>query len=285
MSYLIGLDVGGTKIAGVLVDEKLKIIKKVKKATEAEKSREKILENVIKVIKLLDSSKVKAIGIGFPGYKGYWGYPNIPKLIGVDVLKELKKKFKKPIVMDNDAHCFVLAEQRLGIAKGAKNVVGLTLGTGIGGGAIVEGKLLHGVRGGATHFGHMIIDPSGIRCECGRKGDVEAWCGGKNMEKRYNILTGKRKTTKQIFASKEKTAKRLVEEMHQKLGIAIGNLVNAFNPEYVVLGGSISSEINYKFIRKEVDEYGLVGLVKDVKIKKSKLGNSAGVLGAACLVS
>jgi len=162
--------------------------------------------------------------------------------------------------------------------------LGLTLGTGVGGGAIVGGKLYRGKNGGAAHFGHMIIDAKGSKCTCGQKGDLEAWCGGKYMEKRYKSMTGKSITAKEIFESKNKTTVKILGDFYQKLGIAMVNLVNAFNPESIVLGGSVSDTINMKRLQNEVKKCGQNPLIKEAKIIKNKLGSSAGVYGAAILV-
>lgn len=284
MPNYIGIDVGGTKIEGVLVNKQLKALKRAKKPTEARKSRSRIIANIAAVVKELDARGVKGIGIGTPGFADGKGRmqltPNITKFKNFRLKRALEEKLKRKIRLENDAHCFVLAEQRAGAAKGMKNVIGLTLGTGVGGGAVVDGRLLEGKNRGAGHFGHMIIDQSGLRCRCGLKGDVESWCGGKYIEKRYKSSSGKKLTAAQIFRSKEKTAKRIVAEFYQKLGIAIANLINAFSPECVVLGGSVSDSLNIKRLRKEVAKHGQPPLTKEAKIARKKL-KTAAALGAA----
>jgi fructokinase len=277
----IGLDVGGTKIEGVLVDTSMKEIRRIHKATPA--SSQEILSAIAAAIAELDDGTVAAAGIGLAGYEEYWGHPNLPSLRGIDVQKELEKLTGKKIILANDAQCFALAEQKLGAAKNAKDVVALTLGTGVGGGAIVNGQLMQGKRDAAGHFGHMIIDPSGIPCACGQKGDVEAWCGGKNMEKRYTILTGKQMTGRELFASDDTAAKKIIDEMHEKLAIAVSNLAKAFNPECIVLGGSISGDVDYEKLNRLAVAHGLPGISKDAKIVKNALGPTSGVLGAALL--
>ncbi len=289
MAMYIGLDVGGTKIEGVLVNGNLRVFKRVVRPTEAQGSRERIVSNIISVMKELEIKDVKGIGIGVPGFSDSRGRmrltPNLKKFENFNLKGVLQKRLNRKIVMVNDAHCFVLAEQKAGAARNLRNVIGLTLGTGVGGGAIIEGRLYRGKSGGAAHFGHMIVDGSGERCECGLKGDLESWCGGRHMERRYKSLTGKGKSLKEIFSSKDAAAKKIVSDFYEKLGIAIANLISAFNPECVVLGGSVSKSVDLGRLAKAVASNGQESLVKDAKIVKNKLGASAGVYGAALLAS
>ncbi|MBS3133247.1 ROK family protein [Candidatus Woesearchaeota archaeon] len=286
MAKYIGVDVGGTKIEGALVNERLKVFKRARTATEAGRSRNRILENIARVVRELETKDVKGIGIGAPGFSDRKGKqrltPNIKQFENFRLKKALEERLNRRIHLENDGNCFVLAEQKAGAAKGMKNVLGLTLGTGIGGGAIVDGMLLEGKNKGAAHFGHMIIDATGIKCHCGHNGDLESWCGGRYIEKRYRLMSGKSISAKEIFESKNKAAKKIVSDFYQKLGIAIADLVNAFNPECIVLGGSISKNVDLKKLRKEVVKYGQASLTREAKIAKNKLGE-AGVLGAACL--
>ncbi len=287
MKQFIGLDVGGTKIEGILVNENMKAIKRARRATEAEKNRERVISNIAAVVEEL--GEAAGVGIGLPGFEDSKGRiqlsPNIPQFENFNARKAIEKKLKRRIVLENDAHCFVLAEQRIGAAKGAKNVIGLTLGTGVGGGAIINGEIYRGKNGGAAHFGHMTIDASGPKCSCGLKGDVESWCGGKYLERRYAMRTGKKLHAEEIFSSKEKAAVKTIKEFYEKLGITIANLANAFNPEYIVLGGSVTGSVNIGRLLKEIKRYGKEPLIKETRIVKSKLGAAAGVIGAAMLAA
>ncbi len=289
MANYIGLDVGGTKIEGVLVNEKLKVFRRAKKLTEAHGSRGRIISNIVSVVKELETGSVKGVGIGVPGFEDSRGRlrltPNIAKLENFNLRSSLEKRLKRRIVMENDAHCFVLAEQQAGAARGLKNVLGLTLGTGVGGGAVVDGRLCRGKSGGAAHFGHMLLGEGGERCDCGRKGDLESWCGGRHIERRYKSLTGKAKSAKDVFSSEDSAAARILSEFYEKLGIAIANLISAFNPECVILGGSISSSLDVGRLAKSVARFGQKPLVKESRIVRNKLGASAGVYGAALLAA
>lgn len=287
MARYIGLDVGGTKIEGVLVNEKLKVLRRVRMPTEARVSRERIISNIVSAVKELETGNVKGVGIGVPGFEDGSGRlrltPNIAKFENFKLRCVLEKRLKRRIVIENDAHCFVLAEQKAGAARGLNNVIGLTLGTGVGGGAVVDGRLCRGKSGGAAHFGHMLLGEGGERCDCGRKGDLESWCGGRHIERRYESLTGKAKSAKEIFSSGDSAAARIVSDFYEKLAIAIANLISAFNPECVVLGGSVSMSVDVGRLAKAVERFGQKPLVREAKIVRNKLGASAGVYGAALL--
>ena len=284
MKRYVGIDVGGTKIEGVLVNEKLRVLKRIRIPTEADKSRKHVVGNVAAVARQLMIGRVNGIGIGAPGFEDSSGrmeiVPNIPQFEKFKLRQELERILDRKLFLENDANCFILAEHRAGAAMGMENVLGITLGTGLGGGAIVDGKLFRGKDGGAAHFGQMIIHPSSDGL--GRQ-DLESWCGGRNVEERFFRRTGKSMSATQIFESRDAAAKKLAEEVYHRLAIGFANLIAVFNPEGIVLGGTISREIDSSTLKREIDRHGQRPLTKDVKILKNKLGASAGVFGAACL--
>ncbi len=288
MKCYIGLDVGGTKIEGVLFNGKFKIIKKLRKPTEEWKSRDSIIGNIVSVAEELLKGHSCPVGVAMAGYRKHYGVPNIPKLIGTDMAGVLGKELKTKVVVENDAHCFVLAEQKLGAGKGKENVVGVIIGTGVGGGAIIDNRLVGGKDGAAAHIGHMMLDPSNtVSCRCGQVGDFESWCAGPHIVNRYYRRGGKIREAmvKDIFSSNEKTAKKVADETYQKLGMGFAALINIFNPELIVVGGGVSNVLNYGRIMKEAGCYATIGLEKGVKIVKNTLGDSAGVYGAALLAA
>lgn len=279
---IVGLDVGGTKIEGVLFDQNLRILKKKRIPT---RSGKKPLENILSLVRYLLPGKKYSLGVSMAGYEGNFGMPNIPELRGIDVAKVLSKKLGVPVVIENDAQCFALGECVIGAGIGSKNLVGVILGTGIGGGAVVDGRLIKGKDHAAGHFGHMIIDPSGQRCNCGQKGDFESWCSGPHLVKRYLAAGGKIRNPdpKKIFSSKEEVAKKIVEETYEKMAIGFANIINLYNPEIIVVGGGLSNLPIYEKLNKLVKKYCTTGLEKNVRIVKNKLGDSAGVYGAALI--
>ncbi len=284
MRYFIGLDIGGTKIEGILVNDKYKIIKKNIKKTEADKPREITLKNIFSVIKELKQNyKLSGIGISTAGYvknKVLVNCPNIPNLNNINIIKDFKKNIKEKFIVENDANCFALAEN---IYWKKKNLVGVILGTGIGTGIIINGKLYRG-KSGSTEFGHTIIASSGLKCRCGKKGDFESWCSGNSILKRYKKLGGKLKKTQEIFKSKDKLAKKIIDETYKYLGIGLANIITALNPDLIVLGGGVSNGIDYNRINKEVKKNVIKELRDDVKIVKNKLGADSGVIGAVELI-
>ncbi|MFH1182330.1 MAG: ROK family protein [Candidatus Woesearchaeota archaeon] len=279
---LVGLDVGGTKIEGVIFDKNLRILKRLRRPTRSGKTP---LENIISVAKYLLAGKKYPLGVSMAGYEGNFGMPNIRELVGIDIAKVLSKRLGVPVAIENDAHCFALGECVIGAGIGTKNMVGVILGTGVGGGAVVDGLLIKGKDHAAAHFGHMIIDPSGPMCNCGQKGDFESWCSGPHIVKRYVAAGGKIKNPdpKKIFSSKEKVAKKIVEETYEKLAIGFANIINLYNPEIIVVGGGLSNLPIYEKLNKLVKKYCTLGLERNVQIVKNKLGDSAGVYGAALI--
>lgn len=283
MKYYICLDIGGTKITGILVNDKYKILKKKKKLTEANKQRKKTLEIIFSVIKELKQGyKISGIGISIAGYikkNKLVNCPNIPNLNNTNLMEDLKKNIKESFVVENDANCFALAEN-MHFKK--KNLVGVIIGTGIGTGIIINGKLYRG-KSGSTEFGHTIIDPSGLRCRCGKKGDFESWCSGDSILKRYKSKGGRLNTTEEVFKSKDKIARKVMNETYKYLGIGLANIVTALNPELIVLGGGVSTDLDYKKLNKEVKKNVINELRDDVKIVKHKLGADSGVIGVVRL--
>ncbi len=284
MKYYIGLDIGGTKITGILINDKYKIIRKEKILTERGKKEKKTLKIIFSLIEdLKQDYRISGVGISIAGHLKdgiLVNCPNIPNLNNIDIMKDLKKNIKERFVIENDANCFAIAEN---IYWKKKNMVGVIIGTGIGTGIIIDGKLYRG-KSGSTEFGHTIIDPSGMKCRCGKKGDFESWCSGENILKRYKAKGGKLNTTEGVFKSNHKIAKKVMNDTYKYLGIGLANIVTALNPELIVLGGGVSTDLDYKKLNKEVKRNVIRELRDDVKVVKNKLGADSGVIGSVRLV-
>lgn len=176
MVHVIGVDVGGTKIEAVRVDEYGTVQARYHGLTEAHRSCDDILLNLITAVKAVFVDGVGGIGIGVPGVvrNGMVVFmPNIPPFLGINLKQALSRAFAVLIVIENDANCFALGEHRFGAAKGKKNVVGIIIGTGVGGGLVLNNTLYTG-SGWDGELGHIIIDPSGIDCNCGNFGDFSS---------------------------------------------------------------------------------------------------------------
>ncbi|MBU0666197.1 MAG: ROK family protein [Nanoarchaeota archaeon] len=285
MKYAIGLDIGGTKIEGVLCNEKYQVKKRIRIKTPEKKVE--FLKALKKIIGELKIMPVEGVGISIGGFldekKQLINCPNILFLQKIDIHSIIKKGLgqKIKVVVENDANCFAIAEHKLGAGKGSTNMVGVILGTGIGSGIIINNELYKGSIGAAGEFGHTIIDVS--------KNEDNKWenfCSGPNIVKRYYVNKGKMKeaTPSKIFKSNEFAAKKTVKKTIELLSVGFANINNALNPDKIVVGGGLSNINFYKELNKETKKR-TIPLVKDSSlIVKNQLGDSSGVLGAVMLV-
>jgi len=316
-SYFIGVDLGGTNIKFGIVSDKGEILQKGTLSAQANLGKDAILGNIKKGIEQSLSFarkkkiRVKSIGVGSPGSVNLTtgiiegSCPNLPQMVNVNLKKWLSNRFDYPIHVDNDANLMALAEHRFGAAKGFKDALCLTLGTGIGGGIILNNELFHGSNFAGAEFGHMSICYSGRKCNCGGIGCLEMYASAPAMVKdtkwllrmnRKSIIYGliggdsDKLTTEVIFEAERKgdtLALNVINQVCAYLGSGIASAVNLLNPQIVVIGGGVSEGGN-KFIQrieKEVKRRAFPSATKNLKIVKAKLGNDAGFIGAAILCS
>ncbi|MBI3051377.1 ROK family protein [Candidatus Woesearchaeota archaeon] len=272
MPYRIGLDIGGTKISGVLFNSSMEPLETVILPTMASSNAASTLTNVKAAVeKLSKGMRVSGVGISIAGRVDRNGRvtfnPNIKSLEGLNLRKRLGKLLKLPVKIENDGLCFAYGEYRLGAGRGCEDMVGIVVGTGIGGGLIISGRPYKGM-GSAGEIGHMIIDPSGPRCGCGNNGDFESWCSGRNITRRYIEAGGKipEPEPKKIFSSAEKIAREISRETIEKFGIGLANVQRAYDPEMIVMGGGLSNLHIYEHLEKEAEKHGT-----RIRIKKRKL--------------
>ncbi|MBM7581526.1 glucokinase [Caldicoprobacter guelmensis] len=312
--YYIGIDLGGTNIAVGLVDEEGKIIHKDSVPTLNEREYPEIIKDMamlsLKVVKDSGVSlkEVKAIGIGSPGTpnneEGILVYANNLKFRNVPMRAEMQKYIDLPVYLDNDANVAALAESVAGACKGAKHSVTITLGTGVGTGVVIDGKVYSGFNNAAAEMGHMVIVVDGEQCTCGRKGCWEAYASATaliretkkaavaNPDSLINKLVDgdlskiNAKTPFDAARQGDKVGLHIVEEYMKYLAEGLANVVNIFQPEIIAIGGGISKEGEYLLapLRKLVSQrvYTVEG-VPQTKIVAAKLGNDAGIVGAAML--
>ena len=313
--YFIGVDLGGTNIKFGIVSEKGEILHKGMLSAQANLGRNAILGNINKAIEQSlafakeKKVRIKGIGVGSPGTvnlesgKIEGSCPNLPQMVNVNLKKWLSSYFKFPIYVDNDANLMALAESTFGAAKGYKDALCLTLGTGIGGGIILDGKLFHGSSFAGAEFGHMTICYNGLKCRCGGIGCLEMYASAPGMVKdAIKFLRRDRKsiihklierdldrlTTELIFEAERKgdaLASDIINQSCAYLGAGIASAVNLLNPQVVVIGGGVSEGGNnfIKRIEEEVKRRAFPTATKNLKIVKAKLGNDAGFIGAAML--
>lgn len=298
MQYAVALDIGGTKIEGVLFNERYTQLRKQRVYFEKSAAqqyvttpRKKVLATIVNLItELKKGYRIKGIGISIPDVitndGSIKGTSKIRALSNFALEEYLKKVFKVTVKVKNDADCFALAEQRFGAGKGYKNVIGIIYGTGIGAGIIINRQIYSGSTGSSGEFGHNIVDPSGPVDRIGFKGTVEAYAGGPDLIRNYKRIGGKMKDAhpQKIFRSKEAAANKAMSQAIEKLSVGLAQLMNILNPGIIVIGGGQSNLPVYRQLNTLTKKYTIDGLRKNVKIVKNKLGDSAGVYGAGALI-
>jgi glucokinase len=312
---LIGVDLGGTNVRIGIVSPKGKILKKVQYSTDISKGGTALFEGLVSNLRDLIQSHIKGstkllgIGIGIAGainmQKGIiLESPNMPDLNSFKLRDFLKKKFSSPIAIENDANAFTLGEGWVGAAKGLKQFCGITLGTGVGGGIVVDGRILHGAEGMAGEVGHMVIHPEGPLCGCGGRGCLEVYASAAGIRrmaleavekgKGEGILRVSGRDPQKIRSEKifeaaqsgDQTAQQIFNQMGRFLGLGLVNLIHLFNPEKIVIGGKVSQAWDYfiKSTMETIEERSMKGPREKVKIVQAKCGDDAGILGAAFVV-
>lgn len=304
--YVVGVDLGGTKIYTALVDLEGNIIKEKTVETLAHEGEQAVMGRIVDTINYViggtDKDLIKSIGIGSPGPLDVKNgiiieNSNLP-FKNFAIVKTIKETYDLPTYLDNDANVATLGEFMFGAGKGTENMVFITASTGIGGGAVLNGKLFRGSTGNALEVGHMTVATEGPRCGCGNLGCAEALGSGTAIGKRAkeavlsNVVTSLKNyenvTAKEVFkeaANGDRVAKNILNTSLTYLGIAVANTITNFDPEKVVVGGGVvnGGDIVIDTIRNVVEERCMAAFVENCTIEKAVLGGKAGVLGAAAL--
>lgn len=287
----IGIDLGGTKIEGILIDDKNNILNRKRIPTKRANGYDSIVDRIVSLINELISTSTgeTKIGICTPGaispQTGRIKNSNTVCLIGKPLKHNIESIIKHDIKMENDANCFAIAEALHGAAKGFDSVFGVIMGTGVGGGIVINGKVHRGRMAIAGEWGHHTIYPNGNQCYCGKKGCVETYISGPSLERRWKELSGHNLSLEQIVQTKTKSDiyLRWKNEFLDNFGIALANVIDILDPDAIVLGGGVSNiEFLYDEGVNKVYDYVFSDNV-DTPILKNKLGDSAGVFGAANL--
>lgn len=302
MEKRIGIDIGGTKIlAGI--EQGGKVLESFRMPTECDKGVMQVVAHVQSIIKAFEQkATIKKIGIAIAGQvdraSGVLIYsPNMPKFHRVPLLKLIQKGIPRKgirLKMENDANCFALGESRYGAAKGVKTMVGLTIGTGIGSGVVLNGSLYTG-NGFASEIGHMVIRFGGERCSCGKRGCLEAYASGSAIESRYMRGLKRKKAynahliaseiEKLVASKKDSLALSVYQEAGEALGIGFANMINIFDPEMIVVGGGLrNSRLLFQFAMPKKDEL-IFFKHNATRIVRARLGSHAGMIGATLLFS
>lgn len=300
MKYIIGIDLGGTNLKLGLFNYALKIKDKEILSTRAYRRKENLIKIIVdsteKIINRnkLENKDVLGVGLGLPGpvdsKKGYVHFfPNIPGWREVPLKKILKNRLGLDIFIDNDANLMALAEHRIGAAKTFMNAVCITLGTGIGGGIIIEGKLYHGSSNAAGEVGHIPINEKGPDCNCGGSACIESYIGNRPIISEAGKVFKRKISLEQLSElakKKNKLALKIWQEVGRKLGIALVGIINLLNPDCIVIGGGIANAggVLFESIKNTLKKRAMQPQARQVKILKAQLGDNAGMIGAAILV-
>jgi predicted NBD/HSP70 family sugar kinase len=293
-----GIDLGGTKIEGVVLNEAGEAIERRRIPTEREGGYDHILLRIARVVRELETASgltAERVGIGTPGTidppTGLMKNSNTVVLNGKPLGRDLERLIDKPLRLANDANCFAVAEAQLGCVPDAvpdaKVVFGVILGTGTGGGVVVDGRIVAGAQGIGGEWGHTFLDHSGGYCYCGRVGCTEQILAGPALERYYLRMSGHRRTMREIVpryrAGNDPAATATLERFFHFFAKGIANIINVLDPDAVVLGGGLGNidELYTEGIPRVVDN--LFNPRMDTRFLRPKLGDSAGVFGAALL--
>jgi glucokinase len=317
--YTIGVDLGGTQIRAGLFDQTGELLFKAEALTLAQEGAEAVIGRIKKSIHDVigyagdhTAGNIAGIGIGSPGplnpFTGMVLSPsNLPGMVDIPLQQIIADEFHVPVYLNNDANAAALGEWLYGNGRNTKNMLYVTISTGIGAGVIVDGHLLLGEQGSAGEVGHMIIDPHGPLCSCGNHGCFEACASGTGIADRtkerlarlaredqttisqLQLIEEESLTSRDVFAaamSGDALAMEIVEETRMYLGIGLINMINLYNPQKIIFGGGVSKAGDF-LLKPAVEmakQRSLLG-IRDVEFTMASLGDNAGLFGAAALVS
>lgn len=313
--FRIGVDVGGTNIKIALVDREGAISYSNSIPTRAELGYEYTISAMKQAITDLmaatntDKNNIEGIGFGFPGQIDYKNgivknAPNIPGWVEVPIAEAMEKEFGIPTRVDNDVRCAALGELNFGAGKGCENLICITVGTGIGSGLVINGKLVRGASNAAGELGHIKLNTTGgPLCGCGDFGCLEAYASGPSIVAMAEEYIKGGKSTKfrelaedgeitpyivsQAAAQGDGVAKRIFTIMGEYIGVGLASVVNLLNPEKIIIGGGVADagDILFNPIRETIAKRAMPIQASAVEIVPAGLGNSAGVIGASLLIN
>ena len=303
---IFAADLGGTHLRAATVDRKGCIHSRFKQNTPQDADATAIVDAVVTAVHEFQNggAEISAVSLVVPGtVKVEEGAvvkaPNLPCLDGFRLAAALSSRLGLPALLENDANAAAVGEMWRGAAGGCKTIICLTLGTGVGGGIILDGKLWRGVDGAAAEIGHMCVDPfGGVACTCGSRGCLEVFASAtaivrmtREASPRYpdSVLQGREDLTAETIFEAGKAGDELALEIFRRMGVYLGiglaNLINILNPEMIVIGGGVVNgwDLFEKHMHHEVEERAFPLLAARVKIVRAKCGDDAGLLGAARL--
>ncbi len=314
MKYYVGIDLGGTNIVAGVVDESYNIIAKASTKTNCPRPDKEIAADMASMAKQavqnanLTMEQIEWIGIGTPGIanseKGVIEYSNNLGFVNTPMRQYIQAVIDKPVFVENDANAAAYGEFVAGAAKGAKNAVCITLGTGVGGGIIIDGRIYAGSNFGGAEIGHTVIEVDGPQCSCGRRGCFEVFSSATGLirmtkeamqahpESGMHALVEERggkvsaRTAFDAMRMKDQTAKAVIDKYIKHLAAGITNTINIFQPDILCIGGGVCNEGDALLLPVKAliqNEVYTKNSAKNTEIVIAKLGNDAGIIGAAFL--
>ncbi|MTI79670.1 MAG: ROK family protein [Firmicutes bacterium] len=311
----LGLDVGGTNIAGALVDKEGIIVKQVKLPTRAREGQDVVVSQMCRAITLLlghaeqNEFYVQGIGMGIPGPVSVKEGISLhsPNLFwdNVPIRDIIQQQFSLPVAMDNDVRCAAIGEKFFGAGKVAKDVICVTLGTGVGSGIFINNHLFRGFRDIAGEIGHITMNPRGPKCNCGKNGCLEAYVGAPNISRRakeaifnqkYSVIVEMvngnladitPEMVHRAALAGDELAKNIIQETAELIGLALSYMANLFNPQLIIVGGGVarSGEMLINPIRDTIKANAMREHGKILTVVPAQLGEDAGMIGAAWLLN
>jgi glucokinase len=306
--YVVGLDLGGTKILSLCLDRDMNVVGRDRRETGAEDGPEAVIERMAQSARAAAGERpLRAIGVSAPGPSDpthgiVTTPPNLPGWHDVPLARLISERLGLSAWIENDANAAALAEFKLGAGRGTQHMVLVAAGTGIGGGLVLDGKLYHGASGGAGEIGHMQLDPLGRQCNCGRKGCLEALASGVAMNKaaieiaqaepdgmvaRLAGKEGEEPDARILDLAAEQGDKSAMEAIRKAgvyLGAGLANLINIFNPNAIVVAGSLRKSSLYFDTAVEIAlRESFPQHAGDVRIVEAELGDDAPAMGAALI--
>lgn len=312
--YVVGVDFGGTKILSAVFDSALDCLGRTKISTKAERGKDAVIGRIARCIREavdecdLDLKQIRGIGIGAPGAVNPENgevifAPNL-KWEDVPLKKELEKELGVPVFLENDANICTLGIFETELKTKPRNVIGIFIGTGIGGGLVIDGKLYSGFNRAAGEIGHMVIDIGGPKCACGNRGCFEALASRTAIFRQIQAAVKDGQKTiltemlgddlkdlrsgdlRKAIRKGDKFTEKIIEDAAEYTGIAVANLINILNPEVVVLGGGVIDALEDEMmaiIIETAKKNVMSGTAKGIEIIATKVGDDAGILGGAVL--
>ena len=291
MKNKLGIDLGGTKIEAIIIDDQFQVIDRKRIPTLRNEGYDAIIKRIIDLSKeMIGIGDISGpIGICTPGTiestTGLLKNSNTVCLIGKPIQQDMENALGIPVLMENDANCFALAESTIGAAKKYDVVFGVILGTGCGAGIVMNKKVHRGANGIAGEWGHHTLYPDGRGCYCGNKGCTESYISGTALESEWKELTGKFSTVTDVIDNKMYEAHpEWKENFMMNFGRALSNVIDILDPDAIVLGGGLSKvDLLYTEGMQAAYKESFSEIVR-TPILKNKLGDSGGVFGAAMIV-